>query len=124
MCFQRGLELKLVVGCCCLKSRSYVLCLSEEKRSYKQHGGVRYNVKCSDARISAMEGGPLRENQRDGNAVPSEMWSSDIKTHPSHLKLNQVDVNQEWELLFGVDCSIYLGSSGSEGPFAHYIGMK
>ena len=71
-----------------------------------------------------MKCGLLRENQRDGIRVPLEMWSNDIKTHPSHLKVNQIDVNQEWELLFEVDCSIYLGSPGSEGLFAHYIGMK
>ena len=61
--------------------------------------------------------------QGDGTVVPSEMWSNDIKTHPGHLKENQIDVYQEWELIFEMDCSIYLGSPGSEGLFVQYIGM-
>ena len=82
------------------------------------------NDKCSCARISTIKCCLLRENQRDGNVVPSEMWSNDIETHPSHLKLNQINVNQEWGLLFEVACSIYLGSLGSDGLFVHYIGKK
>ena len=99
MCFPLG---PIEIGWRCLKSGSCAHCLSGEKRYKEATWRRQVTSKYSCARISTMQCSLLRGNPRDGNVVPSEIWSNDINptTHPSHLKVNQIDVSREWELLF------------------------